>query len=55
MSKLIKATDAAEAISKAFNIPLSDLVEIFADIPDASEHSTFDILTQRNDYRRPIE
>lgn len=35
MSKYIKATDAAEICSDKHNIPLSELVDTFADIPTA--------------------
>lgn len=31
--KLIKASDAAEALSEKFNIPMADLVDLFAEIP----------------------
>lgn len=35
MSRYIKATDAAEICSDKLNIPLSELVDTFADIPTA--------------------
>lgn len=35
MSKYVKATECAEAISKKYNIPLGDLVDVFAEIPAA--------------------
>ena len=31
--KLIKASDAAEALSEKLNIPMADLVDLFAEIP----------------------
>lgn len=34
MKKYVKATDAADLISKRTGIPIGDLVDIFADIPD---------------------
>ena len=33
MSKYVIAAECAEAISKKYNIPLYDLVDLFADIP----------------------
>ena len=35
MKKYVLAADVAEAISKKYNIPLYDLVDVFADIPAA--------------------
>lgn len=31
--KLVKASDAVEALSEKFNIPMDDLVDLFAEIP----------------------
>ena len=33
MSKLIRAVDAAQAVSEQFGIPLADLVDVFAETP----------------------
>jgi hypothetical protein len=33
MKKLVIASECAEIISQRFNIPLFDLVDVFADIP----------------------
>ena len=35
MGKLIEAVKCAEIISEKFNIPLADLVDVFAEIPTA--------------------
>ena len=35
MGKLIEAVKCAEVISEKFNIPLADLVDVFAEIPTA--------------------
>lgn len=35
MGKLIEAVKCAEIISEKFNIPLADLVDVFAEIPAA--------------------
>lgn len=35
MGKLVEAVECAEIISEKFNIPLSDLVDVFAEIPTA--------------------
>ena len=35
MGKLIEAVECAEIISEKFNIPLADLVDVFAEIPTA--------------------
>jgi hypothetical protein len=35
MARLIEAVKCAEIISEKFNIPLADLVDVFAEIPTA--------------------
>ena len=35
MARYIEAVKTAEIISKKFNIPLADLVDVFAEIPTA--------------------
>lgn len=40
MSKLINAADTAELISKKFNIPMADLIDVFAEIPSIEEYSS---------------
>lgn len=35
MTKYVKATEAADKISKELNIPMNKLVDIFAEIPRA--------------------
>ena len=35
MARYIKAVECADIISERFNIPLSDLVDVFAEIPTA--------------------
>ena len=35
MARYIKATECADIISEKFNIPLGDLVDVFAEIPTA--------------------
>lgn len=36
MARLIEAVKCAEIISEKFNIPLADLVDVFAEIPTAN-------------------
>lgn len=36
MARLIEAVKCAEIISEKFNIPLADLVDVFAKIPTAN-------------------
>lgn len=36
MAKLVEAVKCAEVISEKFNIPLADLVDVFAKIPTAN-------------------
>lgn len=38
--KLIKASDAAEALSEKLNIPMADLVDLFAEIPGIPRRRT---------------
>ena len=38
MIKLVKASECAEIISERFNIPLYDLIDVFADIPGILVH-----------------
>lgn len=49
MSKLIKATDASEAISKKFNIPMYDLVDVFAEVPPDESISKEELLKVRDE------
>ena len=37
MARLIKAVEAAQIISERFDIPLGDLVDVFADIPGVDD------------------
>lgn len=41
MARLVEAVKCAEIISEKFNIPLADLVDVFAEIPtaDNEEHT----------------
>ena len=36
MARLVEAVKCAEIISEKFNIPLADLVDVFAEIPTAN-------------------
>lgn len=38
MAKRVFAVEAAEAVSKKYNIPLAELVDVFGDIPELTAH-----------------
>lgn len=47
MTKYIKAAACADIISEKFNIPLDDLVDVFADIPAADVEEVKDVKTAK--------
>lgn len=55
MARYIKAVECADIISERFNIPLSDLVDVFAEIPTADVVPKSEVARLEQDVTRLVQ